>query len=626
MYYMEKYMKYLFISLLFISTLLQAEEKEYVELHSKTTKMKVEYKLNDDFTVQRIREVETQALTEKMAKRMKKLRLSHSTSIEKLDVLEAYTRKANGKKIIVPKDNYQVTINKGKGSAAAIFSDRTSVTIVFPDLEKNDSIYYRVKRTETQSMFPGHFSASAYYYSQSAHDDVKVRFDLPEGLKFKYEVRKMKESSSIQNGRHIIELSYQSKKPIKSNRKDFSVWDESKEAGYAISTFPDYKSIAQAYADRALPKTVPTSRIKKLAKEILDGEDDKREQARKLYEWVATNISYAGNCIGVGAVVPHETDFILDNRMGDCKDHATLLEALYRSVGIESTQALINSSSVYQLPNIPLVTSVNHVISYLPEWDQYIDSTNPSMPFDRLAYVLQDKPVILVDGETPIKRTPPMKPEDTYHKLISTVKIQPDGSVKGKAQITLKGQPAVDSRNGWRNITEKREKEWLENTFSSRNKTGFATMTKDDPKPMLAEFNYGFEFTRPEFIPAKGTGGFYVGPLVPAPMGVYAYLNYSKDEIKGYDVSCGNGSAFEKLIYEFPEKMKILAKPEDFKIEENHFKYSASYVLKGNKLTVIREIKDKTPANICSADMINKQRQTLVKITDTLQSQVIYQH
>ncbi|MGD8812068.1 MAG: hypothetical protein PVH16_04975, partial [Thioalkalispiraceae bacterium] len=158
------------------------------------------------------------------------------------------------------------------------------------------------------------------------------------------------------------------------------------------------------------------------------------------------------------------------------------------------------------------------------------------------------------------------------------------------------------------------------------NKVGFATIVKDDPEPLLSEFKYSIDFTRPDFIPPKGTGGFYVAPLMNTPQGVFHYIDFSNDEIHGYDVACGNGSATEKLIYEFPKGMKILAKPDNFSIDENYIEYSASYELEGNKLIVKREIKDNTPANICSANLINKQRQTLIKISDTLRSQVIYQY
>jgi hypothetical protein len=603
-----------------------AQDKEYVELETRYTKLHVDYIVNDDFTVEKISEIEIKSLNDNSATKLKKQSFSHSTSIEEFEVLEAYTRKADGSHIDVPKGNYQITVNKGNGNNDAIFSDRTRVTIVFPDLEKNDSVYMKLKNVQTEPMFANNFSTSGYFWSQSAYDDVQIRFDLPEGLVFNHQVRGMTEKTKIEKGRKQIELTYSSKKPVKIKRDDFSVWDESNEVGYALSTFMDYESIAKAYGERAVPKSVPTDRVKKLAKKIIDKENDRKEQARLLYNWVTTNISYGGNCIGVGAVVPHDTDFILDNRMGDCKDHATLIQSLYSSVGIASTQALINSDGGYSLPEIPMVSSVNHVITYIPEWDKFVDSTNPSLPFDRLAFSLSDKPVLLVENFKQGQRTPATQVGDNYQEVESKMKINSDGSVAGDIHLKMKGQPAIELRNSWRHITQEQEDRWLEETFSSQNMIGSATMKKDDPVPLLSDFNYSFEFSRPEFILPKGAGGFYVGPLVYAPMAVYSFLNYSKEDIADYSVACSNGYSIERMVYEFPENMKILAKPENLEIDENHIYFKATYELEGNTLKVVREINDQTPGNVCSAETINKQRQTLIKISDNMQSQVIYQH
>lgn len=618
--------KLLMITICLLPFLAHANDKEYVDLQSRVTKLYVSFVVNDDFTVERTTELEVKSLSDKVAKKLKEKSFSYSTSIEEFEVLEAYTIKANGKRIKVPDGNYQVKVNKGVGDNAAIFSDRTQVTVVFPDLEENDSVYIKIKNIETEPMFTNNFSASQSFWSQMAYDDVRINFDLPENMVFKHQVRGMKEKIKTKKGRKLISLSYKNKKPLKVKRDDFSVWDESKEAGYALSTFMNYESIARAYGERALPKSIPTNRVKKLAKKIIRKEKDRKQQARLLYDWVATNISYAGNCIGVGAVVPHDTDFILDNRMGDCKDHATLLEAFYRSVGIESTQALINSGSVYSLPEIPLVVSVNHVLNYIPEWDQFVDSTNPSLPFDRLSMGLSDKPVLLVTDFIPNQKTPAMKSGDNRQEVQSTMKIQSDGSVLGDVYIKLSGYSAITARKAWRHATKEQEDEWLERTFSSQNKVGIATMKKDDPLPLLSDFNYSFEFTRPELIQSKGTGGFYIAPLVNGPRGVFTYLNYSTEEIEGYDVACGNGYSIERLVYEFPENMKILAKPDNFEINENHIHFMATYELEGNKLKVLREINDESPANVCSASLMNKQRQTLMKITENVKQQVIYQH
>jgi hypothetical protein len=618
--------KLLTIVICLLPFLVHAKDIEYVDLQSRFTKLHITYVVNNDFTVEKISEIEIKSLTENAANNLKKQHFSHSTSIEKFEVIEAYTKKADGSRIDVPKGNYQITVNKGNGDDKAIFSDHTNVTVVFPELETNDSVYMKIKNIETEPMFPGNFAASQYFFSQIAYDDVNIRFDLPESLVFRQQIRGMTEKTKIENGHKLIELAYVSTKPVKIDRDDFSVWDESKEAGYAISTFMDYESIAKMYGARALPKSEPTDRVKKLAEKIINQEKNKIEQARLLYDWVATNISYGGNCIGVGAVVPHDTDFILDNRMGDCKDHAALLGAFYKSVGIISTQGLINSGTSYTLPEIPMVSSVNHVITYLPEWDKFVDSTNSSLPFDRLNMSLSDKPVILVEDFKPNKRTPATQVGDNYQEIESMMKIHADGSITGDIHVKTKGQSAIELRKAWRHITQEQQDQWLKKVFSSQHKIGSATMTKDDPSQLLSEFKYSLEFNKPDFILPEGIDGFYVIPLVDTPMGVHTFLNYSKEEIDGYDVACNNGRSIERLIYYFPEDLKILAKPVNFEIDENHIHFKATYELDGNKLEAVREINDQTPGNVCSAKIVNLQRQTLIKIAKNMQTKVIYQH
>ena len=354
---------FLFIVFSFNSIFANANnDAELADIFSRSVKYHAYYYVNEDLTHTTRFDLETKVVDESAIQNFKSSKISYSTSIEKLEVHEAYNLKADGLRVDVPETNYQQNVNSGRDNKGPVFSDRTALTVVFPDVEVGDTISYSYTITTTEPMFPGHFSILDSFPTSYAYDDVKVILNVPADLDAKHQIRNLKESVLRQKNRTIYTWEYANPKPRKEKREDFSVWNTETYPGFIYSTFPSYKEIVRAYADRAIPKAAVTPQIRSLAKEIIGAESDSREKARLLYEWVAQNITYAGNCIGVGAVVPHDTDFILDNRMGDCKDQATILQALLSAEGIKSTQALINAGSIYSLPETPTVTFIRVAI------------------------------------------------------------------------------------------------------------------------------------------------------------------------------------------------------------------------------------------------------------------------
>jgi len=601
-------------------------EKEFLELEQRISEWRQDFWVNDDYSVVKTNHVTLQLLSESAAKSAKDYTFSYSTSIEKVEVLEAYTLKSDGSKIEVPPGNYQVTTNQGSGEGGPVFSDRTSTTIVFPDLEMNDSIAFTLRTTESEPMFPGQFALRGSFYDQSAYDDARVTINMPDSFSPRMQFRDLKKRTRKKDGRTIIELKYRHSKPVKTEREDFSVWDWDTQPGFSVSSFKSYQEIAEAYGERATPKAQPTQRIRTLAAEIIGDEENARERARLLYDWVATTISYAGNCIGVGAVVPHDTDFILDNRMGDCKDHATLLQALYTSVGIRSIQALINSGSSYHLPEIPMVSSVNHVITYIPQFEQFVDSTNASMPFETLGFSVSDKPVLLVEEYVEGMRTPAGHWEADAQVAKSKVHIRADGSAAGELSVKLSGSPAVQTRAFWRELNTQQEQEWVEGMFDGNSQKGTAVLTRENPKPLTSEFSYSVEFTTPEQILSEGAGGMHIYTLGFSPFSPHSFLPGGVQREVDHEVVCHNGHTVEDIRYQFDEGIRILAVPDDFRLEENHLSYQASYLLEGDTVTVHRELQDKTPGNVCAPALVNAQRDSYEKIRKNLRSQLVYQH
>ena len=186
----------------------EAMEIDYVELQQRYVRYHTSYYVNDDYTVETLNKFEMQALTQNAVKGLKSSSFSYSTSIEQFEVLEAYTLKSDGLKIAVPADNYQLNINKGNRDGGPVYSDRSRITVVFPDLAVGDSIVLRTRRTETEPMFPGQVALAQYFWSQVAFDDVSVSIDLPESMAFNHQVRDMEERIVTSNGRTQIQLGY----------------------------------------------------------------------------------------------------------------------------------------------------------------------------------------------------------------------------------------------------------------------------------------------------------------------------------------------------------------------------------------------------------------------------------
>ena len=339
------------------------------------------YRLNPDATHVETVSWAMTVLAEREVKNAKQTTVSYSTSLQAMEVLEAYTRKADGRRIDAPPGNYQVESNFGRDARQPVFSDLTTMTAVFPEVAAGDTVVFSYRLSQSEAMFPGQFSARGSFSPQYSYDEVSVTVDAPASLWAQHQGRQMEETISEQDGRRVITWSLPKSPGKRSKRRDFSVWDGEQEPGYAYSTFRSYGDIAEAYGARARAKAMRSDRVRQLAAEIVGERTAPREQAQALYEWVARRITYAGNCIGLGAVVPRDIDFILDNRMGDCKDHATLYQALLAARGIPSSQALINAGSAYRLPRVPVVSMVNHVLNYLPTLNLYADTTAANLPF-----------------------------------------------------------------------------------------------------------------------------------------------------------------------------------------------------------------------------------------------------
>lgn len=618
-------MRLCLLLLLNLSMSAYAKEDVAPELATRIDQYHVDYTLDNNATAVMTQKWAMTVLKESAVADAKTTSIGYSTSIEKAEVIEAYTRKADGRRIDSAPSNFQVESNSGKGKDAPVFSDRTTLTVVFPEVAVGDTVVFSYRITQSEPMFPKHFSIMETFPRGEEFHDVEISIDAPSALWTQYEVHDLKEvENSDRKGRKVLRWTYENKNPVKNARRDYSVYDYSSEPGLMFSTFKSYKEIVEAYGQRARPKATVTPRIQKLADSIIDDKATPEVRARALYDWTAKNISYAGNCIGTGAVVPHDIDFILDNRMGDCKDHATLLQALLSAKGIASTQALINAGSGYRLPKVPVVSYVNHVINYIPSLNQYADSTSEVIPFGMLPKGDIGKPVLWVDGFQDGTRTPTPTPGSNQQHIVSAIKINDDGSVTGSIDVSLKGLYAIGMRAAMQQLTKDRESEFVEGMFRRMGHVGSGTINRDDSTELTDSFHYKVDFKVNEYVQWPGTGAFAIFPPFYTPAPVAHYLAAAAMQVESVEVACSNGNSDEEYRYELPNKMKVLSVPGKASQKNDFLAYDASYELNGNVLVVKRAFDDRTPDSTCSPKMMESYKDFARGVLPNVKAQVLY--
>lgn len=566
-----------------------------------------------------------QILQESLLEQSKVYTISYSTSIQKGEILEAYTIKKDGRQVAVPPGNYQVRTSDGRRNAGPMFSDRTSVSVVFPDLAVGDSVHVRYRIVAKEPMFPGQFSVALNFSPYGYYEDTRVTIRLPKDMKVRSEHYFLQAQPARSEGdKSVLEWRYRNVQPARWSEEDGGVWKQEEVPSLLVSTFPSYEAIAKAYGDRALPKAQPTPRIRELVRQALAGETRPREKARVLYEWVSRNITYGGNCIGLGAVVPRDVDVVLDNKMGDCKDHATLLQAMLAAAGVESQQVLINSGSKYDLAPTPVPSLVNHVINFLPEFNLYVDATAKEIPFGYLPESAYSKPVIHVGAATALAKVPAERPAEAQQALHMTLKMADNGSATGTMRVALKGVAAAYARAAHRDLTAEQEREYVKGSLAQYRYRGKGTLLKGDTRGLSDTYEYSMQFEIDSFLRSGASGAFMFYPVMGSPMPVSTFADAEDRVVERRPQRCHGFSTKETFDIQLPSNLTLLALPEAVQARGTLVDYTASYEQKGDKVLVQREVHDKTFQGICSPEVMRDFNKQLLPVGENLRTQVLY--
>lgn len=587
---------------------------------------RVRYDVNADGTYEQTVSYTKTVQQELAIKALKEDSFSYSASIAQGEMVEAWTQKAAGQRIPVPRDNFQSHTAGGHRDGGPFFSDQSSVSVVFPDVAIGDQVHLTWRLKVKEAIFPGQFTLREEFSPFVPYTQAEVIITVPASLKVRHQAWNLQRQGAVtENDRRIYRWTYRHPLADKWKQGYEGIERLEEEPVLLFSTLRDYRDITEAYGQRARPKAAVTPRIRTLAESITSRDAAPADRARALYEWIQKNITYGGNCIGIGAVVPRDLDVVLDNRIGDCKDRATLLQALLAAVEVPSTQALVNASDLYELPDVPVVANINHAINYLPTLDLFLDSTSPDTPFGRLPFGSADKPALLMDGYRPGLRTPPELGAADHHEVRTHLKVNADGSANGTVEVVARGLPAVAMRTGFRKMSAERRTEGLRHWLKSAGYDGEGELQLDEAAADAGEFRYRATVKLKDYLQHLEAGAFALRPLFGGPAAFRGVANTAVQEAPTRPRPCTGSSAREDYVIELPAGMKVLYLPQGRALEKGGLRYATTYGREGNAVTLTRTLTHRVARNVCAPALLVERQDVAREVGRDLRAQVLYQ-
>jgi transglutaminase-like putative cysteine protease len=568
-----------------------------------------------------------QVLTAAAASQFAQSTVRFNASLEDVEVLEAYTLKPDGRKLTVDPANIITQKMPQTIALAPLYTDAEQKIVIFPNVEAGDTLVLTDKFTQKLVPLPGQLTLSHYFGRAVAADDTSFTLTVPKSIPLKVSSHEVTPDISAHGDTTIYRWTFSN--PTAKATPATLVYDPDAGPHLIVSSFPDYDAFAHAFAGIIVPKVAVTPEIQKQADTITAGITDRKQQARALYDWANSHVRYVGIELGAGGYVPHDPNWTLTNAFGDCKDQAVLLASLLKAKNIPAELVLIHAGNHYKLSALPTPGDFNHMILFLPDWNLYVDTTVPGMPFQMLPVGDYGKPVVhLVPSGAAQHKTPMLPPE----LLSSTYKVHAVENSEGRfdvdVSISATGPWAASLRRLGDVIATSGNAPAAAALLKAHNfPNATGTLSPAPASTVAASYtiNGSFHAARP---PAGGNmqslerGLQLLGRAGDGPMGPLNNTTITA----GDETPCYSGQQTEDIDFQFANGDRLAAMPTDTHIKTGNIAYDTKWTVSGDTVSLHRTFTARLNEPTCSGKLREETALALEKIRNDYAQQARIEH
>jgi transglutaminase-like putative cysteine protease/tetratricopeptide (TPR) repeat protein len=406
----------------------------------------------------------------------------YSSATEKLEVEYVRVRKPDGQVVVTPESTAQ-DFAPDVLKEAPMYSDYRQRHISVAALQPGDTLEYRTVTRVLTPLAAGNFWYEYTFPKGVVVNEDRLEIDIPKSREVKLKTPTRKPEIQEAGDRRIYTWVVKNVQPDRDKEKDE---DEETGPDVQLTTFTDWKQVAQWYAKLQGERMTVDDSVRKKAQEITKGADTPTEKARRLYDFVARNVRYVSISLGVGRYQPHAASDVLQNGYGDCKDKHTLFSALLRAEGIQSYPVMIHSTRKLDV-DVPSPAQFDHVITAARLGTgtglTWLDTTPEVTPYGLILSQLRNKQAVVAseDSDGGLQRTPADSPIKTFMHFTLDGKFSEFGALDASLEVTAQGDRDWPMRASFRRFSQAQWKDFVKALSASWGLPGDVDHVELDP-------------------------------------------------------------------------------------------------------------------------------------------------
>ncbi len=525
-------------------------------------------------------------LNKKGVKKYSSLSFPFSSKNQKLKVYFIKIIQPDGNIIHINLSNLK-TVTAPFNPEAPIFSNQLLKTIQIPDLSKGSILDYKFRSIVLKPYMKNNFFTEDYFGGLSPLKKSVYKLTIPDGVYYRYAEYGFKEKPEIIKNSKNITLVWSLWNRKKITPEPMGPGESFIVPHVMISSVKSWNKVAEWYTKLTKDIIKPNKRLDDFIKKITASKKTKLAKIKSIYNFVAKKIRYVGYEFGIDGYKPSDVNAIFKNRLGDCKDHATLFASMLNKIGVKAYPVLIPTTEIPNMnPNIPTPFVFDHEITAIKLKSgkfMFADTTSNVTTFGDLPPMDQGRNVlIIVGGKAVIARTPIFPPSKNYISDKEYASVFTNGDIKVKAAINYGGAYDMYKRYLYSSISEKKKLNGvLKNIMSIAPDAKLINYSFENGDSMNKPYIEKFSFTAKKYAGKNGKKIMVRIPLrTRNELAKITSLNKRKYSLKfGY-----NFSEKTAVNINFPKNYKIIYIPQSVNFKNKVGSFKTAYSIKNGAL------------------------------------------